>query len=118
MGDKSAGEPLCTLADIGEGGKEVRVDGEDGVQWLMLFRRDGELTAWRNVCPHQGRPLSFAPDKFLFTPDGRLVCAHHGACFELPSGQCVDGPCKGAHLTPVAITVDSGSIYLGKPQEI
>lgn len=99
---------ICLVEDIGESGKEARLDGPNGPEWLMLFRRDGVLTAWRNVCPHQGRSLNFAPDKFLFTPKGHLVCAHHGASFTLEDGTCVEGPCKGARLAPVEVAVEDG----------
>jgi nitrite reductase/ring-hydroxylating ferredoxin subunit len=103
---------LCEVSAIGEHGKEVQIDGATGPQWLMLFHRDGQLTAWRNVCPHQGRSLNWAPDEFLFGPEGLLICSHHGATFELPSGNCVDGPCKGARLTSVGIRVEEGWVYL------
>ena len=109
-GDTTA--PLCRLADIGEAGKELRVDGAGGPQWLMLFNRDGAVSAWQNVCPHQGRALNWAPDRFLFSDEGLLVCAHHGASFELPGGRCVSGPCEGAHLKPVAIRIENDHVYL------
>jgi nitrite reductase/ring-hydroxylating ferredoxin subunit len=38
---------------------------------------------------------------------GRLVCAAHGASFEMEQGLCVAGPCKGASLVAVAVTVDA-----------
>jgi nitrite reductase/ring-hydroxylating ferredoxin subunit len=106
-------EPLCALADIGDQGKEVRTQGLAGPEYLMLFRRNGQLSAWRNVCPHQGRALNWAPDQFLFSSDGLLVCAHHGASFELEGGQCVTGPCMGGGLTRVPVFVEDGRVYLG-----
>lgn len=112
MNGQHSNESLCALADIGESGKEVRIDGEGGPQWLMLFHREGELTAWRNVCPHQGRALNWAPGQFLFTDTGLLVCTHHGASFSLPAGECVSGPCQGAKLTAVPVTVKDGRVYL------
>ncbi|MDX1556051.1 MAG: Rieske (2Fe-2S) protein, partial [Xanthomonadales bacterium] len=51
---------LCLRSEIGPSGKEVRVDRPEGPMWLMLFDRDGEISAWRNVCPHQGRALNWA----------------------------------------------------------
>lgn len=42
----------------------------------------------------------------LIDPNGiRLMCGKHGALFELGTGTCVDGPCKGRSLTPVALTI-------------
>lgn len=105
---------LCDLSEVGEAGKEVRIENENGVQWLMLFQRDGRLTAWRNVCPHQGRSLNFAPGKFLFSDKGYLVCSHHGASFDLESGCCIEGPCKGAFLTAVAVHTDGKAVFFRK----
>lgn len=113
MTPDNARQYLCRLSEIGETGKELRIEGTGGPQWLMLFYRDGTLTAWRNVCPHQGRALNWAPDRFLFSPDGLLVCAHHGASFSLPAGDCISGPCQGARLTAVAVTVKDGEVHLG-----
>lgn len=116
MPEPDPNAPLCAEIDIGEEGKEVRLEGETGPEWVMLFRRDGRLSAWRNVCPHQGRALNWAPDRFLFSDKGQLVCAHHGAAFELEQGRCVGGPCLGAYLTPVPVTVRDGKVYLQAPQ--
>ena len=106
------GEALCKLADIGERGREVCIETETGPQWLMVFYRDGRLTAWRNVCPHQGRALNWAPNEFLFSPDGLLVCSHHGASFELGDGLCLEGPCRGDRLSPVDVRLEDGQVYL------
>lgn len=81
---------------------EVAIDGEP--QSLVLLRQGGELKAWLNICPHAGRRLDWAPGKFL-VDKGRLVCAAHGASFELERGECIAGPCRGASLTPVRVVV-------------
>ena len=83
---------------------EVELDGER--QSLVLLRAGDSLRAWLNVCPHAGRRLDWAPGKFL-VDQGRLVCAAHGASFELGAGECVAGPCRGASLTAVAVVVDA-----------
>lgn len=115
-GSHSDNEPLCAVSDIGPEGREARVEDDAGPRWLMLFHRDGELSAWQNVCPHQGRALNWAPNRFLFSAEGHLVCSHHGATFELSAGECVAGPCRGARLKPVDITVRDGRVYLGEHQ--
>ncbi|KFN42036.1 hypothetical protein N787_04510 [Arenimonas metalli CF5-1] len=83
---------------------EVEIDGEP--QSLVLRRHGDQLKAWLNICPHAGRRLDWAPGRFL-VDQGRLVCAAHGASFEMEHGQCVAGPCKGASLVAVAVTVDA-----------
>lgn len=80
---------------------EVELDGER--QSLILLREGDAVHAWLNICPHAGRRLDYAPGRFLRDREQRLVCAAHGACFELPSGTCVAGPCRGQSLTPVPV---------------
>lgn len=81
---------------------ELPVDGE--LQSIVLRRSGGVVQAWLNICPHAGRRLDYAPGKFLLD-QGRLVCAAHGASFELEKGVCVAGPCRGASLVPLAVAV-------------
>jgi nitrite reductase/ring-hydroxylating ferredoxin subunit len=79
---------------------EVKIDGEP--QSLILRRHGERLQAWLNICPHAGRRLDWAPGRFL-VDQGRLVCAAHGASFEMEHGECVAGPCRGASLVAVAV---------------
>lgn len=102
---ESVSGSLIELADWPPEGlseTEVGLDGER--QSLVVLRRGENLKAWLNVCPHAGRRLDWAPGKFL-VDKGRLVCAAHGASFELEHGECVAGPCRGASLVPVAVVV-------------
>ena len=57
-----------------------------------------------------GRRLDWAPGQFLKTGDGLLVCAAHGASFELARGECVAGPCRGESLRAVAVRVVDGEV--------
>jgi nitrite reductase/ring-hydroxylating ferredoxin subunit len=104
---------LCRVEDLSDNqGKEAMLPGPEGLRYFMVFLCDGEVRAWLNTCPHQGRSLSWAPDQFLFDPSGRLVCPHHGAVFEIATGACVSGPCLGASLTPVPVRVEEGEVIL------
>ena len=76
------------------------IDGENAA--IILHRRQGEVMAWLNACPHQGRRLDYAPGRFLREGD-LLICAAHGASFSLANGECVAGPCRGERLRAVAI---------------
>jgi len=91
---------LAELPPEGLSERELLVDGE--LQSVVLRRQGERLQAWLNICPHAGRRLDWAPGRFL-VDQGRLVCAAHGASFELEQGLCVAGPCKGASLVPVAV---------------
>lgn len=104
---------LCTIEDLRpDGGLAVegRIAGETVP--LMLFLAGGDVQAYRNICPHMGRRLDWAPGDFLLAPDGNLVCPHHGACFDLAGGECVEGPCRGAFLSRVKVVLKDGSVLL------
>ncbi len=77
---------------------------------LIVYRDGDDVRAWHNVCPHAGRRLDWAPGKFLLGKDGLLICAVHGATFELQHGECVAGPCKGQSLRAVAVAIVDGEV--------
>jgi nitrite reductase/ring-hydroxylating ferredoxin subunit len=78
---------------------------------LILHRSGGSVRAWLNICPHAGRRLDWAPGKFLISKDGLLVCAAHGASFELHAGVCVGGPCRGDSLRAVMVELVDGVVF-------
>lgn len=109
-------ERLCPVSNIADGGAfgvEAPVHGV--VESVVLLRRGDEVRAFLNVCPHAGRRLDWAPDQFLISGDGKLVCAAHGATFLIPSGECVGGPCRGQALREVPIMVRDGMVYVAGP---
>ncbi len=75
--------------------------GERSVEGILLATPGG-ATAFENRCPHVPIPLDRTGEPLL-TGDGRLACRQHGAIFEPESGRCVDGPCRGDALRPIAI---------------
>lgn len=104
---------LSALNDIADGGfaeVEAMIDGD--AESLILYRLGEEVRAWLNVCPHAGRRLDWAPGQFLKSKDGHLVCAAHGASFELDRGDCVAGPCRGDALRAVQVQVRDGEVWL------
>ncbi|MDJ0653463.1 MAG: Rieske (2Fe-2S) protein [Xanthomonadales bacterium] len=102
------------MDQIADGGAvEVRVPGPP-VRFVALLRRGDQVLAFANACPHAGRPMNVAPDKFLFSPEGELVCAVHGATFRLPDGECVAGPCVGARLEVFPVEVEDGQVFAGQ----
>lgn len=105
--------PLVTLDAVPDG-EVVAVDAVlDGETVPVMVLRDGEAArAWLNVCPHAGRRLDWAPGRFLRTKDGALVCAAHGATFELGDGTCTAGPCRGDALRGVPVEVRDGAVWL------
>ena len=104
---------LITLDSIEDGGfaeAEALIEGD--AESLIIHRTGGNVRAWLNVCPHAGRRLDWAPGKFLKSKEGHLVCAAHGASFELFEGACIAGPCRGDSLRAVAVEVRDGQVVL------
>ena len=98
---------LCRLDEIEPGrarGFDPLGSGRDTV--FALRTADGPRV-WADRCPHLGTPLPWRKDAYLNAAGSRVVCAAHGALFEPDSGLCVQGPCAGQHLLPVAFEVDA-----------
>lgn len=113
MSTLSPASSLIALDAIPDGGfaeVEAVVDGD--AESLILHRDGGRVRAWFNVCPHGGRRLDWSPGQFLKSKEGLLVCAVHGASFELDGGECVGGPCRGEALRAVAVEVRDGHLVL------
>ena len=107
----AAAKPLPALDDLPDGGLlEVEAEIDGVAESLILHRKGGSVRAWLNICPHAGRRLDWAPGKFLMSKDGLLVCAAHGASFELGGGACIAGPCRGDSLRAVAVDVVDGAV--------
>ena len=116
MGSLNA-EPLLSLDGLPDGALvEIEARLGDDAESLVVHRHGDAVRAWLNVCPHAGRRLDWAPGQFLKSREGLLVCAAHGASFELDGGQCVAGPCRGDALRPVAVEVRGGQVWLAGPQ--
>jgi nitrite reductase/ring-hydroxylating ferredoxin subunit len=104
---------LISLDRVPDGGfAEVEVTLDGDAESLLLYREGERVSAWLNICPHAGRRLDWAPGQFLRNKEGLLVCAAHGATFELQGGQCVAGPCRGESLRAVDVAVRDGSVWL------
>ena len=119
-GDREAGhDPADALARLEalppDSLHEVEAVLDGDAESLLLYRdASGDVRAWLNVCPHAGRRLDWAPGKFLRAKDGQLVCAAHGASFDLTNGECTAGPCRGEHLRDVAVHCVDGDVRLGR----
>lgn len=103
---------MCAITDVTNGGAHEVVAQVDGVaESLIVLRRDDRLRVFHNVCPHAGRRLDWAPGRFLID-QAFLVCAAHGACFSVPDGLCVSGPCRGQSLGEVPAEIRDGQLFV------
>lgn len=100
---------LCAPDELAEGqSRGFEIAGEK----LLAVRKDGQLYAYRNRCPHRGIPLEWLPDQFLDASASLIQCATHGALFLIESGECVAGPCAGQSLQELAIREDDQAIWV------
>lgn len=107
---------ICGMSDIpsrkARGFHLIRVEaGGTRRPWSIIVVRWGkQVFGYVNKCPHDGVNLDWERNQFLDPNGMRLMCGKHGALFELGTGNCVDGPCKGRSLDPVALMVLDGDI--------
>lgn len=97
------------LPDGGAAGFDAEVGGEASP--LLVLRRGGEVRVFHNLCPHAGRRLEVAPGRFIVDAQ-TVVCAAHGACFTIPAGDCIAGPCRGQSLREVPSEVRDGAVWI------
>jgi nitrite reductase/ring-hydroxylating ferredoxin subunit len=75
-----------------------------GTDTLFVVRLGDALHAYLDRCPHFGdTPLPWRKDAYLDAAAEAIVCAAHGARFDIATGRCVLGPCLGQTLQPVQL---------------
>jgi nitrite reductase/ring-hydroxylating ferredoxin subunit len=98
---------LCRLDEVPDGGARGFDLLDAGRDTVFVVRRGRTLRAYENRCPHLDTPLPWRKDAYLDAAGDHIVCAAHGALFEIESGRCVLGPCLGEALTPVPTRIDA-----------
>lgn len=105
-------QKLCAIRDVPENNAiECVIPAKPAVQRILLLRIENGFRAYLDVCPHQGRSLALAPGEFIFNKAGELMCPHHGACFDIETGTCISGPCRGAQLSAIPIELRDEDIW-------
>lgn len=110
----SSESPLCRLDDLGPA-DALGVRPIHGVPSIVVVRTQQRIQGFANVCPHNGSPLARQARRgyLLENPSGPVLrCDVHNAHFDPFSGQCTKGPCVGHHLSPVALRIEQGRIFL------
>ncbi|MEM8682078.1 MAG: Rieske (2Fe-2S) protein [Pseudomonadota bacterium] len=95
---------------------EFRIGGGDWPFKGFVVRRGDQVYAYQNFCVHAGHPLNWSENRFLTPNKDAIICASHGAMFEIDSGLCVAGPCLGKSLRPVAVEVTDGEVFVTGPE--
>ncbi len=89
----------------------LREDESGEEREAILVRSDGELHAWLNYCQHYTN-INIDKGSGAEMRNGELICTNHGAYFESDSGYCNHGPCKGAYLNEIDISIEDGDVSL------
>ena len=100
---------LCQIDDLAE---MQTIELDIGDNKLFAIRKDNQVHAYWNNCPHLGIPLNWMPEKFLDLDGSLIQCSSHGALFQIDSGECIAGPCIGDQLKPVEVRVEGNKIYV------
>ncbi|MGB5258759.1 MAG: Rieske 2Fe-2S domain-containing protein [Woeseiaceae bacterium] len=99
-------DPGCREFQIGDGDWPFRG---------FVVRKGDKVFAYQNYCVHVGHPLNWSPDKFLTKDKSAIICASHGATYDIESGQCFAGPGSGRALRRVDVVIREGTIYVSGP---
>lgn len=100
------GDPGCREFTIGDGDWPFRG---------FVVRKGDAVYAYQNVCVHVGHPLNWTPDRFLTKDGTALICASHGATYEIETGYCYAGPGNGRSLRQVDAWISEGVVYVRGP---
>jgi nitrite reductase/ring-hydroxylating ferredoxin subunit len=104
-------EFLCRISDLVDGQSKGLVKrGNDDA--IFVVRQGDDVFCWLNDCPHEHRPLEYKKDRFLNSDGRHIVCYAHSAHFDLRTGVCFDGPCKGEALIRVESSVVDGDVMI------
>lgn len=93
---------VATVEELKEGPKRVAIDGSK----YLVCAFDGDVRAYRNVCPHQYGP---AIEGRIDSEAGTVLCPWHGFEFDLRTGE---DPVYGRSLPEVAVSVEDGQVFL------
>ena len=102
-------DPGCREFSIGDGDWPFKG---------FVVRRGNEVFAYQNFCTHLGHPLNWMPDRFLTKDLTAIMCASHGAMYEIDTGLCFAGPCLGKELIKVELAVRDGVVYVSGPESL
>lgn len=102
-------DPGCREFEIGDGDWPFRG---------FIVRRGNAVYAYQNFCAHVGHPLNWSPNKFLTKDKTAIICASHGATYDIETGHCFAGPGAGGSLRVVDVAVRDGVIYVTGPDRM
>ena len=89
------------LAELEPEGQFSRWVGNHDV---LVFRRNGAIRAFSNICPHFGGPVGY-----YRMSEGRFTCLWHNLQYDADTGRCVSVP--KLRLREYKIRIEGSDIY-------
>lgn len=94
-------EKIGTVSELGGAGQFTRwIKNHD----IVVFRADGNIRAFSNVCPHFGGPVGYHKIR-----RGLFTCLWHNLQFRASDGQCLQLKYR---LREYKTEVEDGDIYV------
>lgn len=104
---------LCRQDEVPERGSRGFDPQRSGQDTVLVVRRGEQLFAYRDACPHHNTPMAWRKDAYLSGDGEHIVCAAHGAQFDIATGLCTLGPCLGDTLIAVPLVFhDNGEVHV------
>ena len=104
---------LCNINDLtATHARSVELEIEDRIIDIMVVQQADNIYTYHDRCPHAGTPLEWREHDFLTEDKQHIMCATHGARFQIHDGLCVSGPCKQRSLSALESEVREDSVYL------
>lgn len=106
---------LCHLDDLEDNEAKGFDPQEQGTDTMFIVRKNTHVFAYYDQCPHYdgSTTLPWRKDAYLNSEAELIVCAAHGAEFEIDTGLCIHGPCLGESLVGVPLGIaPCGNIYI------
>jgi nitrite reductase/ring-hydroxylating ferredoxin subunit len=89
------------VTELSEAGQFSRWVGNHDI---LVFRHDGTIRAFSNICPHFGGPVGYYQLR-----EGKFTCLWHNLQFSADTGHCTAFP--KLKLREYKIKVEAGVIY-------
>ena len=104
---------LCHIDQLPDGASRGFDPHQVGQDTVLVVRQGQRLYAYADACPHHDTPMAWSKVAYLYASGDRIVCAAHGARFEIDTGLCTLGPCLGQSLTPIPVRLEaSGDVHI------
>ncbi len=98
---------VATVDDISEKKQKVSIDGEE----ILIIKDSENIYALSNICSHQEKELSSG-----FLENGAWVCPHHGARFDIKTGEALSMPAVES-IKIYKVVIDKRDIFIEMEEE-